>query len=215
VGNIKPDVKPSEKLMFRWPNGETRDAYYVVGTFSVERSVSSAGRNDKHLLWFEIEQAAHPYGKARKCESCHKKPIVSSQQSAVSTWEFMDYQGAEPFKGGHRIIADKDGLRIVDMRNTTPIKLLEGYNIEDFASWTFLKDKWQMPGDFSIKAEREKYNEYLMLSNKIDNELKIIDNYLKGKDKKMQKRFKELKGIVLHNQDGAMERMGEFKAKLK
>jgi hypothetical protein len=54
-----------------------------------------------------------------------------------------------------------------------------------------------------------------MLSNKIDNELKILDNYLKGKDKKMQKRFKELKGIVLHNQDGAMERMGEFKAKLK
>jgi hypothetical protein len=215
VGNIKPDVKPSERLMFRWPSGETRDAYYVVGTFSIEDKRGLVGetksppRSNKHLLWFEIEQAAHPYGKARSCESCHKE-----RQIAVSTWEFMDYQGAEPFKGGHKIIADKNGLRIVDMKNATPIKLLEGYKIEDFASWIFFKDKWQMPGDFSIKVEKEKYNKYLVLANKIDKELKILDNYVKGKDKKIQRRFKELKGIVLHNQDGAMERIKEFRGKL-
>ncbi|GER94250.1 cytochrome C [hot springs metagenome] len=207
VGNIKPDVRPSERIMFRWPNGETRDAYYLVGTFN-------AHANNKHLLWLEIQQASHPYGKARKCESCHKKPIQNSQQIAVSTWEFMDNQGAEPFKGGHRIIADKHGLRIMDMRNTTPIKLLEGYRLEDFASWIFFKDKWQMSGDFSIKAKKEKYNRYLLIANKLDNELKILDNYVKDKDKRIQKQFKELKGVVLHNQDGALERIEKFKKEL-
>lgn len=206
VGNIKQDVKPSERLMFRWPNGETRDAYYVVGTFDSDR-------NSKHLLWLEIQQAAHPYGKARKCESCHKKPTYNSQQIAVSRWEFIDDQGAEPFKGGHRIIADKNGLKIADMKNTTPIKLLKGYKLEDFASWIFFKDKWQIPGDFSIKAEQEKYNKYLDIANKIDDEIRIIDNYIKKKDKKIQKRFKELKGIILHNQEGAIESIREFKAK--
>ncbi len=207
VGNIKPDVKPSEKLMFRWPRGETRDAYYVVGTLSLPE-----GKSNKHLLWIEIEQASHPYGKARDCESCHK----GDKQISISGWEFMDDQGVEePFKGSHKITADKNGLRITDMKNTTPIKVLEGYKLEDFASWLYFKDKWQMPGDFSIKAERDKYDKYMALSKKIDNELKILESSVKTKDKKTQRRFKELKGIILHNQDNAAQNIGEFKTKLK
>lgn len=213
VGNIKPDVRPSERIIFRWPNGETRDAYYVVGTFSLpdRDGIKSSSSSNKHLLWFEIQQVSHPYGRARKCESCHKKSVQSSQQVAISTWEFMDEQGAEPFKGGYRIIADKNGLRIVDLKNTTPIKLLEGYKLEYFASWIFFKDKWQMSGDFSIKAEKDKYNKYLLIANKVNNELKTLDNYVKVKNKKIQKQFKELKGIALHNQEGALERIMEFK----
>lgn len=207
VGNIKPDVSPSEKLMFRWPDGETRDAYYIVGTFD-------AAANNNHLLWLEIQQVSHPYGNARSCESCHKQSADSSQQTAVSSWEFMDDQGAEPFKGGYKIIADRDGLRITDMKNTTPIKLMEGYKLEDFASWIFFKDKWKMPGDFSIKAEREKYNKYLALSKAIDKELKIMESLVKDKDKKTMRKFKELKGIVLHNEDGAIDLIKEFKEKL-
>lgn len=209
VGNIRQDVRPSERIMFRWPNGETRDAYYVIGTFSLaERN------NNKHLLWLEIEQASHPYGKARSCESCHK-----DKQVAISTWEFMDDQGVtEPFKGGYKIIADKNGLRVIDMRNTTPIKLMEGYKLEDFASWIFFKDKWQMPGDFSIKTEKAKYYKYLAISKDIDREIKILakmlDSTVRRKDRKIQKRFKELKGIVLHNQDGALERIQGFRDKL-
>jgi hypothetical protein len=202
VSNIKPDVKPSEKLMFRWPKGETRDAYYIAGTFD-------ASANNKHLLWLEIQQAAHPYGRARKCESCH-----GDKQATVSTWEYMDDQGAkEPFRGGYKIIADKESLRVVDMKATTPIKVAEGYKLEDFASWVFFKDKWRVPGDFSIKTEKEKYNKYLSLSKRADNELKTLENYVKAKDKKTQKRFKELKGVVLHDQDGAIEKMKEFKIK--
>lgn len=202
IGNVKPEVKPSEKLMFRWLKGETKDPYYIVGTFNI-------GANDKHLLWIEIQQASHPYGKGRSCESCHKE-----KQVAASTWEYMDDQGAEDaFKGGYRIVADKNSLKITDMKNKTPIKVSEGYKLEDFASWLFLKDKWQMPGDFSIKTEKDKYKKYLMLTKSIDKEIKVLDNYAKNKDKKIQRIFKELKGIVLHNEDRAMELIQEFKIK--
>ncbi|MCI0468774.1 MAG: cytochrome c3 family protein, partial [Nitrospirae bacterium] len=192
VSNIKPEVKPSEKVMFRWPAGETRDGYYIVGTFN-------APDNNKHLLWLEIEQAAHPFGKGRGCKSCH-----GEKQIAVSRWEYMDDQGAEePFKGGYRIIADNAGLRVTDLKNTSPIKIAKGYKLEDFASWLFFKDKWRIPGDFSIKTDLPKYNDYLTLSKKISNELRIIESHIDNKDKKKIKKFKEVKGILTHNEDSA------------
>lgn len=186
LGNFKKDVRPSEKILFRWPDGETRDAYYIVGTFS------------GHLLWLEIEQAAHPFGKARSCESCHK----SETQVSVSTWEFFDNQGAKPFKGTHKIIANKDGIRIVDVKNTTPIRLVGNSRLEDFASWIFLKDAWKAPGDFSIKTEKEKYKKALHLSKELEKEIKKLSSALgraKGLDKKKIKRYKELKDAELHN----------------
>lgn len=210
TGNIRPDVKPSEKIMFRWPNGETRDAYYIVGTFNIDN-----GANNKHLLWFEIEQAAHPYGKARNCESCHK-----DRQTTVSTWEFMDDQGAEaPFKGGHQIVADRNSLRITNIKNTTPIKLSAGRKLEDFASWLFFKDRWQIPGDFSIKAEKAKYDQHLAIAKSIDNELRNINPLLTGRNlsaagKKTFKKAKTLRGIILHNQDRAVELIKEFRKNL-
>lgn len=206
VGNIKPDVQSSENLMFRWPDGETRDAYYVIGTFN-------APANNNHLLWLELQQASHPLGNARSCNSCHKE---GNRQVTVSEWEFMDDQGAkEWFKGGYKIVADNRGLRITDLRNTTPIQVAEGYKLEDFAPWVHFKDKWHMPGDFSIKVDKEEYNKYLSLSKKINRELKILEKKVKGKDKRVQRRFKELRGIVLHNPDGAIEKINEFKAELK
>lgn len=204
VSNIKPDVKPSERLMFRWPNGETRDAYYVLGTFDLQA-------NNKHLLWLELQQVSHPFGKARDCNSCHKE-----KQMSVSEWEFMDSQGAEDhFNGKYRVIADKGGLRIEGMENTTPIKVAEGYKLEDFASWVHFKDKWHVPGDFSIKTERKKYYKYLMMSEKISRELKILEKRLKDRDKKTKRKFSELRGIVFHNQENAMKLIQEFKEKIK
>lgn len=189
VGNIKNDVRPAEKIMFRWPAGETRDAYYVIGTFD------GLPGNNKHLLWLEIEQAAHPYGKSRTCGSCHK----TGPQIAVSTWEFEDDQGAEPFKGGYRIVADKGGLSIEGMRNTTPIKPLNGARPEDFASWLFLKDRWKAPGDFSIKIDRKKYAEYLSISGSIEKYLESAFEKSADLSKARLKELKRLKGIVLHN----------------
>lgn len=199
VGNIKEDVKPSEKILFRWQKGETRDAYYVVGTVSLPegesvRGTRSLSRSNKHLLWIEIEQAAHPYGKARKCENCHKQ----EQQVSVSSWEFFDDQGAEPFRGEHRIIADSQGLRIKGIKNTTPIKLMEGYKLEDFASWIFFKDAWKAAGNFSIKTDNEKNRKALALSHELENKFKKLDALSKGFDKKRLREYKRLKGAALH-----------------
>lgn len=191
VGNIKEDVKPSERLMFRWPGGETRDAYYVIGT------VDNLPSNNKHLLWLEIEQAAHPFGRARDCDSCHK----SERQVAVSNWRFEDDQGAEPFDGTHRIVADKDSLRIEGLTNKNSIRILEGYRIEDFASWVYLKDKWVAPGDFSIKIDRSKYLLSLKRFTNIEKRLKAFDIKSRGFDKKTLKRYRELKGALLHNHE--------------
>ncbi len=191
VGNIKEDVKPSERLMFRWPGGETRDAYYVIGT------VDNLPSNNKHLLWLEIEQAAHPFGRARDCNSCHK----SERQVAVSNWRFEDDQGAEPFDGTHRIVADKDSLRIEGLTNKNSIRILEGYRIEDFASWVYLKDKWVAPGDFSIKIDRSKYLLSLKRFTNMEKRLKTFDIKSRGLDKKTLKRYRELKGALLHNHE--------------
>ncbi len=204
VGNFKEDVKPSETVMFRWKDSDIKDPYYIVGTHSI-------GANDKHLLWLEIQHVSHPYGKGRTCESCHK-----DEQISVSHWEYEDDQGAkEPFKGGYKIIAGKNGLKITEMKNTTTIKVADGYKLEDFASWLFLKDKWQMPGDFSIKTEKDKYAKYLNLSRKISAELKSLDKEIKNKDKNTQKKFREIRGVVIHNEDGAVELIKEFKGGLR
>lgn len=200
VGNIKDDVKPSEKVLFRWPNGETRDSYAVMGT------VDNLPGNNKHLLWLQIEQAAHPFGKSRTCESCHK----SESQLSISTWEFEDDQGAEPFKGTHKIVADRDGLRIEDIRNTTPINLLEGAKVEDFASWVYLKDRWRVPGDFSIKTDREKYKKSLKAFHDRDRELRILDEKAKGYDKKGLRIYKDVRGAVLHNPEEGREMLDKL-----
>ncbi|MEW6118156.1 MAG: hypothetical protein AB1553_14850 [Nitrospirota bacterium] len=194
VGNFRPEVKASEKLMFRWPGGETRDAYYIIGTFKTPSG-------NRHLLWFEIEQAAHPFGPARNCPSCHASP----RQVSTSHWEFLDEQGAEPFKGGYKITADESGLRIEDMRNTTTIRLLKGYHLEDFASWLYLKDKWSMPGDFSIKVDQGKYKKYDHLSIIVKAKLSTIDHRSRAFDKKTAQAYRRLKGIALHNPEEGMK----------
>lgn len=191
IGNIKDDVMPSERIMFRWPGGETRDAYYVIGTFDNLLS------NNKHLLWLEIEQASHPFGKARDCDSCHR----SERQVAISNWRFEDDQGAEPFDGTHRIVADKNSLRIEGLTSKTPIRLLEGARLEDFASWVYLKDKWVAPGDFSIKTDRRKYLLSLKRFTDMENRLRILDSKSRGLDKKSLRMYREFKGALLHNHE--------------
>ncbi len=203
VGNIKRDVPPSGKIKFRWPNGETRDAYYIVGTFD------GLPANNKHLLWIEIEQAAHPFRKARDCDSCH----ASETQISYSTWEFNDYDGADTFKGNHKIIADSKGLRFVDIKNTTPIRLLPGAKLSDFATWIYLGDKWSMPGDFSIKTDRGKYKRYKEKFIRLMKEIKEIDTLSKGFSKKKKKRWRQLRSAAIHNIEEGEKIISQFRQK--
>lgn len=160
VGNIKNPVAADTQIRFRWADGQTRDAYYIVGTKQI-------GANDNHLLWLELQQASHPFTKARSCKSCHS----SHAQTSRSQWTYMDEQGAkEEFTGSYRIIADEKTLKIIDLKAHSQIKLANGYKLEDFASWVFLKDAWQAPGDFAIKTDKVKYQQALKLLRAINHE---------------------------------------------
>ncbi|MCU4137360.1 MAG: Cytochrome c553 [Thermodesulfobacteria bacterium] len=184
VENIKKDVPPSG-LRYRWPNGETRDMYYIIGT------IDGLPSGNKHLLWIQIEEVSHPFGKARDCESCHR-----DKQISISQWEYEDIQGAEPFRGGYKIVADENGLKIKDFWHTK-INVLPGFKLTDFASWIYFTDKWFIPGNFSIKVNKNKYISYLKLYKSKLNYLKRLEK--KIKNKKEKEKFKEIKGILIHN----------------
>lgn len=191
VGNIKSRVPPSPGLQFRWPQGETQDAYFIVGTYD------SLPENNNHLLWLEIQRASHPYGKSRSCESCHQ-----NRQISKSTWEFLEGQGAEAtFTGEHEIVADQDALFIQNLRNTSPIVPFEDYRLSDFASWLYLKDKWRMEGDFRIKTDRTKYRTHLEKFEILAQKLQQLDQRSKDFDKKASLLYRSAKGTVLHHLD--------------
>ncbi|MBL7179645.1 MAG: cytochrome c3 family protein [Desulfobacterales bacterium] len=189
VGNIKPKVSRSPSVQFRWPAGETKDAYYIIGTFN------GLAENNNHLLWLEIQQAAHPFGQGRTCESCHQEKQIS-----VSTWEFLDGQGTEKtFTGTYDIVADQRALFIRNMHNTSPILPFEGYNLSDFASWLFLKDQWKMEGDFGIKTDESRYRLYLEKHKTLTTKLKKLDLKAKQLDKKTLRLYRNARGKALHN----------------
>lgn len=125
--------------------------------------LSGLPENDYALAWIQMDKLSHKYGKARSCESCHTS---EGQQIQHVSWKYAD-AGAEPFEGKHTVVANKDGLFIKDMQATTEIKVKEGWKIEDFAPWYYLKDKWQVKGNFSLppiknkslyKKEQSKYD---------------------------------------------------------
>ena len=203
LGNFKKDVPPSGKVQFRWPDGRTHDAYYIVGT------VSGLPADNKQLLWLEIEQAAHPYGKARNCRSCHGR---GGRQVSKSHWQFEDSQGAKnPFNGTERIVAGKNGLRVKGLKNTSPIVPLKGYKIADFAAWVYMKDKWRAPGDFSIKTDPVKYRSALKLWSEVQKKFGPMEKESKGFGKMKLIRFKRLQELVFHNPAEALRDIRNFK----
>ncbi|MBI5050398.1 MAG: hypothetical protein HZC11_05915 [Nitrospirae bacterium] len=182
VSSIKNPVAPSNKILFRWQNGGTSDSYAVLGTFDGLPS------GNLHLAWLDIEKISHPYGRARPCESCHGND--GGAQNAFSTWEFFEDEGAEPFKGTYKIIADKNKLKVFDIKALTPIKLYPEGRLADFAPWYYLKDIWQVSGDFSIpgngyKEQAKAYQEAVKRLNRL-------------KSKMSEKEFKRLYLKTVH-----------------
>jgi len=182
VENIKNPVEPLDELLFRWPDGETEDSYVMLGTFD------NLPAGNLHLAWLDIEKISHPYGKARLCQSCHGG---GGSQSAISIWEFIDDEGAKPFKGTHKIIADKKSLRVIDIKNTTPVESYPEARFADFAPWYYLKDVWKLSGDYSIpgRGYQQSAKAYQNAVNRM-NELK---------NKISEKEFKKLRAKAVHN----------------
>lgn len=142
VGGIKNPAPPSGGLRFRWPNGETRDAYAELGT------PGDALPGGRHLLWLQFDAVSHPLGKSRSCESCHEKP----EQVVNVTWEYRDTQGAMPFLGSHTVTATARGIAISEITSRSVMTLLPGARETDFALWRVLPEAFQAPGDYSLPA---------------------------------------------------------------
>ena len=191
VGNIKPEVAASGRFLYRWAGGETEDAYAVLGTVSI-------GSGDRHLAWLEAEQAAHPYGKARDCASCHGR----EEQQVVSRWEFADDQGAEPFNGGYRIVADAKELRLEGLASDGPIRAQAGFAPADFAPWQSFPSIWRVPGDFAIRADQGKYQKELAAFTAARQGFAAHARQGRGGDARQQKRHRALRNQILHNPSG-------------
>lgn len=195
AGGIKETVKPIAGLSWRWPEGETRDAYVQLGTFSVP------GGNNNYLAWIQIEQVAHPLGRSRTCESCH----ASSAQTANVTWRFFDSQGAEPFTGRQTVVADRSGLRVKDIKATSKIVPLPDGRTEYFAAWLHLGDIWKTSGDFSMpKSDPAKYRTLERDLRAVNARLEALDTRLKAREakgenvKKLRRRWKEARAAAAH-----------------
>lgn len=199
VGNIKPEVTPTAGFIWRLPVGESGDAYAGLGTVTV-------GAGDRHLLWLEAEKASHPFGKARDCASCH----TSEAQSVRSQWEFADDQGAEPFSGSYRLLADADGLRIEGLASDGPVRPLAGFSLADFAPWQLADPLWRVAGDFAIRTDAKKYDAELAAFRAIRRQVAAADEQRQGEDSRQHKRYRVCRGQVLHNPAGVSGKMEEL-----
>jgi hypothetical protein len=207
AGGMKGTIAPRPGLTFRWPKGETYDSYVQLGTFSFP------GGNNNYLAWIQLDQVAHPLGKSRTCGSCHD----SEAQVARVTWRFYDTQGAEPFTGSQKIVADKNGLWIKDIRATSKIELMEDGKIDNFAAWMKLGDIWKTSGDFSIpKSDPVKYRALEKGIRETLARLDVIDKSLKAKEakgenvKKQRRRWKETKAVTVHEPGAVLPALDEM-----
>ena len=137
-------------LKWRYPPSlpeqqRTDDAWGYVGLFG------GLPENNNALLWIQMDKMSHKLGKSRSCDSCHASRDGSQSQKVA--WEYSD-PGALPFTGSHEVVASRDGLSITKMRSEK-IELEPGYSLSALAPWLYLKDKWQIQGNFSLPVLRD------------------------------------------------------------
>lgn len=149
MNQMESPFKPG--LHWRYPADlpdlqRTDDAWAYIGLFG------GLPGNNKALLWLQIDKMSHKLGKSRTCDSCHDDP--QGAQRRLVTWEYSD-PGAVIFTGSHTVLADRSGLLIRDMRSDN-IQPEAGYTLSAFAPWFYLKDKWQVRGDFALPAIRDR-----------------------------------------------------------
>lgn len=150
---LNQETAPFRKgLMWRYPAGlppleRTDDAWAFTGLYG------GMPENNNALTWIQMDKMSHKLGKGRNCDSCHLAKDGSQRQKV--SWEYGD-PGAAPFRGGHVVTANARGLFITDIRNEDKIELQKGYTLSSFAPWIYLKDVWQVKGDFSLPVIRDR-----------------------------------------------------------
>jgi hypothetical protein len=124
----------------------TDDAWGYVGL------LGGLPENNKALLWIQMDKLSHKLGKSRSCDSCHASDDGSQLQKV--TWEYSD-PGALPFSGSHEVLANRNGLFISKLQSEK-IEPEPGYALSAFAPWIYLKDAWQIQGDFALPPLRDR-----------------------------------------------------------
>jgi hypothetical protein len=140
VGGIKETIAPKPGLTFRWPKGETRDAYAQLGTFSFP------GGNNNYLAWIQVEQVAHPLGKSRTA-----KAVTILRASLRVTGGISIPRGS--YNGSQRLL-HKNGLHERTLR-TIEDRTHGRWKIENFARFgsATSEDEWR----FSIRSPIPEY----------------------------------------------------------
>ena len=129
------------------PADRTDDAWGFVGV------VDGLPENNSALLWIQMDKLSHRFGKARPCASCHADP--DGTQLRQVRWDFGD-NGALPFSGSHDVVAGRSGLFIRNMQARDSVEPTDGVSKSSFAPWLYLKDRWFVPGDFSLPQIRDR-----------------------------------------------------------
>ncbi|MHB8174531.1 MAG: cytochrome c3 family protein [Nitrospirota bacterium] len=197
--NFKGNAAPSG-LKWRWPGGQTQDAYAIMGAYS-----SLPGAN-RALAWMQFEAVGHGIGKSRTCRSCHE----SDAQKASASWEYLEYAGSEPFTGAQNIILDKKGIRITDIHETSKPRPLGDANPWDYAAWKYLKNIWSVPGDFSIpRPDKAKYRKYMDELRRDEGKLKNAEARLSKLDKKSVE-YRELASQIKRTRESFYHNPAEY-----
>jgi hypothetical protein len=143
-GNVKAEeVRISRRLLFRnRPDADIQRRYVSNDSYTVTGLIRNLDEKDRNAMaWLNLDRVAHGTGKARTCESCHASP---AQRIAV-TFAGGSYKDVED--GEYTIIADSQGLRVVDFKDTG------GTMPEGLA---LLKDAWSLKGNFSLPGIKDK-----------------------------------------------------------
>jgi hypothetical protein len=143
-GNVKAEeVRLSRRLLFRnKPDADIKRRYVSYDSYAVTGLIRNLDDIDRNAMtWLNLDRVAHGTGKARTCESCHASP---AQRIAVK-FAGGSYKDVED--GEYTIIADRQGLRVVDCKDTNGT-IPEGLAL--------LKDAWSLKGNFSLPGIKDK-----------------------------------------------------------
>ncbi len=173
VGNFKNDFRHRPGLHIAGRTGETRDPYYIVGTFE-------APSNNKHLLWFEIQQASHPMVKAARAKAATRRNSRSPRPGNIWTiregrcvyWRVFDRCGQGwPQNHEHALPRPDYPNAGLQAGGICLVDILQGQMEAD-------------AGDFSIPTDKVKYRKYSDLSRQIGKELTALDRSVRTKERK-------------------------------
>ena len=152
VMNQRSSATRAAGLYWRWPAGlqrikPTGDAYGYVGLFG------GLPKNNRALLWIQMDKLSHQLGKSRPCDSCHVTP--NGDQTLQVRWEYSG-EGTFPFTGSHTVVANRKGLSIRNMKADEELESQSGFDLTSFAPWLYLTNRWTIPGDFTLPAIRNR-----------------------------------------------------------